>query len=99
LLGAHDDAVATGRGTAGTSRAIGFNLALLRTPIERHGVAVIAALAAFYLAVSTNGWRAYARTAGALETGLDLAGRGTAIAAYSVAVVALLCPLDDAVST
>jgi hypothetical protein len=98
LLAAHDDAVATGRGTPRGPRAIGLNLAVLRTPIEGHGVAVIAALSGFDYAVSTNSWCAYARAAGALETRLDFAGRGTAVTAHSIAVVALFRSRDDAIS-
>jgi hypothetical protein len=69
------------------------------TTVIGQGVAVVAPLTGFDLSVATHGWGAVARTAGALEAGLDLARRGASIAADGISVVAVFVALDDAVTT
>jgi hypothetical protein len=75
LLVTHDDPVAT-RGRAGRAigRALGLDLAFFRAAVERQGVAVVAALSVFHLAVATDGVFADAWSTAAPEAWLDFAG-------------------------
>ena len=69
------DAVATDRGTSRSGRALRLDLTVFRATIEGNGVAVVAALGAFLLAVPAGRLRALARAAVALVAELEMARR------------------------
>jgi hypothetical protein len=94
---AEDYAVAT-LGRARGSRTVGLDLAIFRTAVEGHQVAVITALGAFFLAVSADGLAADARLAAALPADFESAGGRATVAALRVVVVADLGPAQHAVA-
>src|SRR5262249_39365406 len=85
-------------GFAAVGGAGRLGLAERRAAVERHRVAVVAALGAFLLTVAAGRLAAGAGLALALEARLELAGRGATITGDRVTVVALLGGADDAVA-